>query len=67
MQDALYKERLVRQTPCEYEGKHYPSLRACWRGNVSSVNCESFLWRVRQGLSIQNALTLPKQGGKSVT
>ena len=64
MQDALYKERLVRQTPCEYNGKHYPSLRACWRDNISPVKGETFLWRVKRGLSIKDALTKNPQGGK---
>jgi hypothetical protein len=68
MQDALYKERLARQTPCDYNGKHYPSLRACWRDNQCTVKCESFLKRVKTGLSIHEALTLPNRnpyGGNS--
>ncbi|WP_294164309.1 hypothetical protein [uncultured Senegalimassilia sp.] len=49
--DKTDSKRAVR----DHKGRHYPSLAAMCR--VWGVSRQDFLWRIRQGLSVEASLT----------
>jgi hypothetical protein len=59
-QDELFKERHPKQTPCDYKGKHYHSLKECWEINNNNLTTyNGFMANIKKGFTIEQALTMP--------